>query len=160
MSRTPAKADEIKIGYVDIYRIFDEYNKTADLEKELEEQKNIQQSQIDKVRQEIDQIKDELDITADQARADKQKEFEEKIEELRSLEQAARLKLRRKQATMRRDILLDIYKTVQDYGKRNNYTLILVEHSLLYGDENEDLTEEILGALNSKYTGNKSNKRK
>lgn len=56
-------------------------------------------------------------------------------------------------------VLNQINSFVEEYGKKNNYDIILgttVSGSLLYGKESIDITEEVLKELNRNYKGETS----
>ena len=58
--------------------------------------------------------------------------------------------LQSKDEELTRNILTDIEKVVQDYGKKNNYNFIFIKNdSMIYADEAVDLTDQILALLNS-----------
>jgi Skp family chaperone for outer membrane proteins len=49
---------------------------------------------------------------------------------------------------MVKDIVTEIDKVVQDYGKQNGYTVIMNDRVLVYGEETLDVTQDIIDILN------------
>ena len=47
-----------------------------------------------------------------------------------------------------REILLEIEKIVSDYAEKEGYEIILNDRVLIYGNQNKNLTENILAILN------------
>ena len=52
---------------------------------------------------------------------------------------------------MVKDILQDIDKVISEYGKGEGYSIILNDRTLLYGENQLNLTEQIIKILNDRY---------
>ena len=63
-----AHAKEVKIGYVLIAKIFDEYYKTKDSEKILSEKGNIKEAERKKMIDELKKLKDEQALLSDKGK--------------------------------------------------------------------------------------------
>jgi outer membrane protein len=150
-SNISAKEEGKKIGYVDLSRVFDQYQKTIDYDKELEKKGDKKQSEREKKVSEIKRLKEELELLSEKGKKEKQDEIDRKIKELQDFDLATRTDLKRERARVVREILKEIDKVVQEYGKNKGYFLILNDRVLLYGDEQFDLTDEIIKILNEKY---------
>jgi len=148
---TPAYAAELKIGYVDVARVFDNYNKTKDQDKILEQQNNKKKEERDKLVKQIRKMKDELDILSEKAKEKKQTQIDEKIKELQEYDQQTRTGLRQQRDEVVRKILKETEQVIEKYAKKNDYTMILNNRVLLYGQKQDDLTDKILKILNSEY---------
>jgi len=148
MSSGVYAADEGKIGYVDLSRLFDEYHKTKEYDMVLEskhgELEKIGKEKIEKIREsegrlallkenerkmlegEIDLMKGSAQEFVQQEQSNLTKERNEKI----------------------REILLEIEKVVSDFAEKKGYDVILNDRVLIYGDPEKNLTEEVLTILN------------
>ena len=146
-----AYAAELKIGYVDVARVFDNYNRTKDQDKILEQQNNKKKQERDKIVKQIRKMKDELDILSEKAKEKKQTRIDEKIRELQEYDQQTRTGLRQQRDEVVRKILKEIEQVIEKYAKKNSYTMILNNRILLYGQKQHDLTDKILKILNSEY---------
>ena len=146
-----AYAAELKIGYVEVARVFDNYNRTKDQDKILEQQNNKEKEERDKSVKQIRKMKDELDILSEKAKEKKQTQIDEKIRELQEYDQQTRTGLRQQRDEVVRKILKEIEQVIEKYAKKNSYTMILNNRILLYGQKQHDLTDQILKILNSEY---------
>ncbi len=144
-----------KIAYMDLAKIFDEYNKTKDLDKQLENKGTAKQAERDKLVAEIKKLKDELELMGDKGKEAKQAAIDEKIKKLQDFDRESRDALRKDRDDMARQILKEIKDTIDEVGKKEGYFLILDSRAILYGKESDDLTNGILKMLNDKYAKGK-----
>jgi len=146
-----AKGDALSIGYIDLAKIFDQYEKTKDSDKNLETEWQGKQSEIKELREEITRLKDELEVLSDAAKAKKQEIVDSKIKELQGITKEIQDELTGERNEIVRQILKDIDTVINKYGESNGYDLILNERVLLYHAEDLDLTSDIVKILNDKY---------
>ncbi len=140
-----------KIGYIDLSRSFDEYQKTKDFDKELEAKGDMKQKEREKVVQEIRNMREELELMNKSAREKKEADIEAKIKSLQDFDQEAKLDLTKERDNMVKDILKEMSDVIKEYGEKNEYSIIVNDRVLLYGDHGMDLTNEIIKILNDKY---------
>ncbi len=145
------RAAEGKIVYMDLGKVFDEYNKTKDLDKQLEAKSNAKQGERDKMVAEIKKMKDELDLAADKDKAKKQPAVEEKLKKLQDFDKDSRDELRKDRDDMARTILKEIKDTIDEIAKKEGYAYILDSRAVLFGGNADNLTDRILKILNDKY---------
>ncbi|MBI5144406.1 MAG: OmpH family outer membrane protein [Candidatus Omnitrophica bacterium] len=143
-------AKEYKIGYVDLAKVFDEYAKTKESEKALEEKGKTKEAERKKITDEVRKLKDEQALLSEKAKAEKQKVIDDKIKTLQEFDKNTRDELIKERNDAIGGIMKDIEKVVADYSKEANYDLILNSRTLLYGTQELELTEEILKRLNKK----------
>lgn len=144
-----------KIAYMDLAKIFDEYNKTKDLDKQLEDKGTAKQAERDKLVAEIKKLKDEVELMADKGKEAKQAAIDEKIKKLQDFDRESRDALRKERDDMARQILNEIKGVIDEVGKKEGYLLILDSRAILYGKEGDDLTNNILKTINDKYAKGK-----
>lgn len=149
-------AVDFKIGYIDISRVFDEYNRTKEEDQVLEKKGSEKEAQRESMVREIKKIKEELDLASDKAKAEKQKLLDEKIKKLQDYDRITREDLRKERDGIIREILKEIDGVIQELGKKEGYTIILNERVLLYKDSALDLTERVINILNEQYSKKKS----
>ena len=140
-----------KIGYIDLTRSFDEYQKTKDLDKELENKGDMKQQEREKVVLEIRKMREELELMNKNSREKKEIDIEAKIKSLQDFDQEAKTDLTKERDNMVKDILKEMSDVIKNYGEKNGYSIILNDRVLLYGDSGMDLTNEIIKILNDKY---------
>jgi len=143
-----AFAKEYKIGYVDLAKVFEEYTKTKDAEKILEEKGKAKEAERKKLIDEIRKLKDEQALLSDKAKAEKQGPIDEKVKTLQAFDMKTRDDLMKERNDLLGGILKDIEKVVADYSKETGYDIILNSRTLLYGAEQYDVTAEISKRLN------------
>jgi outer membrane protein len=143
-----AFAKELKIGYVDLAKVFDEYKKTKDSEKVLEEKGKSKEAERNRLVDEVKKLKDEQALLSEKAKAEKQGAIDMKIKALQDYDSKARNELIKDRNDMLGGIMKDIEKIVNDYAKASGYDVVLNSRMLLYGAEQYDLTAEVLSRLN------------
>lgn len=141
-------AKELKIAYVDLAKVFDEYKKTKDSEKVLEEKSKGKEGERTKLINEIKKLKDEQALLSEKAKAEKQGAIDNKIKVLQDYDTKTRNELIKDRNDMLGGIMKDIEKTVSDHAKASGYDLVLNSRMLLYGADQYDLTAEVLAKLN------------
>ena len=141
-----------KVAYMDLGKVFDEYNKTKDLDKQLEAKSNTKQGDRDKLVAEIKKMKDDLDLAKDADKAKKQSAIEEKLKKLQDFDKESRDALRKDRDDMARSILKEIKDTIDDIGKKEGYVYILDSRAVLFGGDVNNLTDRILKILNDQYS--------
>lgn len=143
-----AYAKELKIAYVDLAKVFDEYKKTKDAEKNLEEKSKVKEDERKKMVDELRKMKDEQALLSEKAKADKQATIDAKIKVLQDFDNKARTDLVKERNDMLGGIMKDIEGVVTDYAKTSGYDLVLNSRMLLYGAQQYDVTADILSKLN------------
>lgn len=144
-------AAEQKLGHMDFAKVFDEYNKTKDFDKQLEAKGNAKQGDRDRLVAEIKKLKDELDVVSEREKAKKQTVVEEKLKKLQEFDRDSREALRKERDDMARGIFKEIKDVVDGIGKKENYKYIIDSRMVLYGSASDDLTTRVLKILNDKY---------
>lgn len=144
-----------KVAYMDLTKVFDTYNKTKDLDKQLEAKVNSKQSERDKMVTEIKKLKDEMELMSDKGKESKETAINEKIKKLRNFDRDTQESLKKERDDMARQIYNEIKSVIDDLGKKENYILIIDTRAILYGRDGDDLTENVLKILNDKYAKTK-----
>ena len=144
-----------KIGYVDLARVFDEYQKTKEFDKSLEGKGAQKQTERDKMVAEVKKLRDEAELLSAKAKDDKQTVIDEKIKALQDFDRTTRDSLRRERDAMVRDILKEIEAVIQDFGKSQGYSFIFNDRVLVFKSEGSDLTPQVIKALNDSYAKKK-----
>jgi outer membrane protein len=171
-SGLPAAAQGIKVGTVDMNKIFSSYYKTKDAESRINEARASAKKELDDrmdtAKKSLDEIKKlEEDINnpalSKNAKDDKAKSHDEKINSLRSLERdinefkSTREKQLQEQAVrMRNGIVEEISKLVKDKVNTEGYNIVLDRSGnslngvpvVVYANDNLDFSDDIIKALN------------
>jgi Skp family chaperone for outer membrane proteins len=146
-----AEDAKVKIAYVDLARLFDEYGKTKEYDKILEAESNKYQ---DERTQKINAIRDlqgKLAMLKDDEKAKSEKDIEKLKSDILEFDRQKRTDLTKNRDEKVREILLEIEKTVSEYAKKESISYVLNDKMLIYGTETANITEPILKGLNDAY---------
>lgn len=147
-----------KIGYVDNVKLMDEYQEKIDVEADFK----VKADALTKKRDSISQAF-QAEAQAFQAEAEKmsQEKAQEQYGQMQQRGQMIGQQLQQEDQQLQAvgqtemdSIVSKVKKEVEAYGKANGYTYILgggEGGSVLYGDDANDLTDEIVKILNDKY---------
>ena len=151
-------AQESKIGYVNLARVFDSYQRTKDSEQQLEHKGTQKQAELEAQVNDLKKIREGLDLLSDAVRESKAKELEEKSDEFQRIKTKSQRELLRERNETARVIVDDIEHAVAEFAKANGFSIILDQRSLLYGVDGDDVTDEVLKMLNDRYAAKVSKK--
>ena len=143
-------AAELKIGYVDVAKVFDGYQRTKASDATLEKKGKEKEAEFEGRMNELKKLRQNLELLNSEAREAKTKEIEEKSEELQRFRNNTARDLSRERDKIASELLKDIQKGIEDYAKANDFSLILDARSVLYGQEAYVVTDEVLAALNKR----------
>jgi len=145
-----AYAQSGKMGYVDLRRAFYDYEKTKNLETELNAlTEERQQDRTNKIEA-ITKLRDEAELLSGDAKSKKQGEIDGKLGALQEFDRETRQQLLNKKNDMFREVIDDIQKIVEDIGKKEGYDYILDSRNVMYAKEDFDLRDTVVGQLNKK----------
>ena len=140
-----------KIVYVDLGLVFDGYEKTKDFDVKLEDTQKTEQERIDSKVDQIKELQDKLPLLSEEEKEGKKGEIDSLTRDLQEFQRSAEIDLRRQRDEKLREILKDIQDTIQEVAKDKKYTFVLNERVLLYGEDNLDISDDILKKLNDSY---------
>ena len=145
-----AVAAESKIGFINVSQVFDAYEKTKKFDVELQQESETKRAQRDALVNAVKKLRDEVELMAPEAREEKQRAMDQKVQELQAFDRDARLTLRKKRDDMIRDILKEIDDVIQAYGKEKGYDYIYNDRVLVYKKDQNDLSKDVIERLNGK----------
>ena len=141
-------AQGYKIGYVNGAKILYEYKKVKNFEKAWDEKGKVKEAEAKKMTDELRKLKDEQALLSEKAKAEKQTVIDAKIRDL----QEFRRKSQEEFAKDRNDLLggvnQDLEGTVAAYAKETGYDMVLDSRVVIYGQEKDDLTNEVMARMN------------
>ena len=169
---TVASAQNLKIGTVDMKRVFESYYKTKDAEAKINEKRNSAKKELEdrmdvakKALEEVKKLDEDIQKPelSNSARTEKSRIRQEKAQDLQNMDreirefQAAQEKqLNELSVRMRAGIVEEINKVVEARVKAENYDLVLDKSGpslngvplVLYARESWDFTTDVVNALN------------
>ncbi len=145
-----AQAKDFKVAFADKMKILFEYEKTKDLNKELEDESQKARAEMEKMSDDVKKMSDEMALLSESAKKEKQPELDNKINELNNYRREKMQEISKKQDEGIRQITKEITDVCSKYGKANGYDVIIDVRATLYAPEAMDVTEPILKELNKK----------
>ena len=168
-----AASAQVKIGIIDLRKVFDEYHKTKTADARLKDQASDldkeRKAMMDQYQKATEEYKAALDGANDQAvsadeREKRKKTAESKLLDIKKLEQdinqfdrQARTTLEEEQRKLRDKILVEIRSVINTKAKSDGYSLVLDSASesfnktpvVMYSNGANDLTTDVLRELNA-----------
>ena len=167
-----ASAQQLKIGTVDMKKVFENYYKTKDAEQRINDARNAAKKELEdrmdtykKATEDIKKLNDEIQSPAlsKESKDSKTKQRDDKIADIKGMEreiqefQTNRQKqLEEQTMRMRSGIVDEIQKVVSDRVKADQYDIVFDRSGpslngvpiLLYAKDSYDFTTDVISALN------------
>jgi Skp family chaperone for outer membrane proteins len=147
---SPAFAAE-KIGTVDVGKLFDEYHKTREYDKGLEQKVSAYEKNRDTKVSEIKQLQDKLGLLADVEKEKKQKELEDKVKSVKEFTFTKESELKKERDDKLREVVKDIESAVMQYAQKEGYAMVFNDRVFVYNNKANDITDKVLTQLQSGY---------
>ena len=146
-----------KLGYVEVERVFEKYQKTLDLNGKLQQERKEKISERKAMVEEINKLKDEADLLRDEPKKKKEAVVDEKVKALYQFEEKVKREAVQKQARLQEDILGEIRGALAGIGKAGGYEMIFsfTEADIGYRSDTLNLTDQVVKELNGKYSETK-----
>ena len=148
-----AYSKELKVGYADVFKIFNSYTKTKDYEKSLEEKKKRAENEnkLEDKKDTITKMQDKLDLLKGKEKQEQKTKIKKAITEYRNIESKIYAELKKESDTKMKEIIDSIKDAVKNYAIDNGFDLIINKSAILYGKDGIDITGSILEKLNKEY---------
>ncbi len=150
---TVSAEPELKIGYVNMAKVFDGYVKTQASDAALEKKGKQKEAELKGRMEELQKMRQSLELLSAEAREAKAREIEERAEELQRFRTHTARDLRRERDVVAKGLLEEIQKALQEFAKANGFSLILDGQAMVYGQDAYDVTDEVLAMLNGRAKG-------
>ena len=149
-----------KIGYVNNEALLSGYNGVKEGNQLFEKKLQTWQANVDtlgsELKREVDSYEQSYQQLSNRERALKEELLNRKKGDLDSYKRAIDQKAEEEQRRMSQAIFNQINSYIKNYGRQHGYKYIFGvtnDGSILYAPEGDDLTKEILKALNHQYEG-------
>jgi len=143
MAQNNAVAENFKMGYISLGRIFEEYNKVIDSNKGIEKVKKELQGKVD----EINKLREGFDTLSQEAKEERKNQMLDKQKEIRK----QTVEVRKDEDRILREVLKDIEKVSIEVRKKKKLDYIVDDRLIIAGPKDMDLTEEVIKLLNDRY---------
>jgi outer membrane protein len=141
-----AKAEELRVGTVDMQKAI----QSVEAGKKAKSQK--EEADIKKMSEEF--RKQSLALN-DEARARKQSELQERIMKFQELTARSQQEIAQKEQELTQPIVSGLRKIISELAKQKGYSVILEknENTVLFSQEKDDLTQDVISAYNKSGKG-------
>jgi outer membrane protein len=151
MAAGMSRADGLKIGYVDLSKVFDGYQKTKEFDAVLQSDGEAFQKQRDAMVQKIQDAQTKLDLMNDAGKATMRDDIEKQKNDVIAFDKEKRTELSKRRDDKVREILTEIQGVVATIAKKEGYTYVFNDRVMIFSDPQFNLTDETLKALNDSY---------
>jgi len=153
-SLTPSYSKNLKVGVVNIEKIYSQYQKAQDAIKKIRDERTKKQMELSKKQAELKRLLSEYNAKKGRMKESQKKEYQKKITdlqaEIRTFVRLTNNDLIRENRAKTQQFLGDIAKVIQEYAKKSGYDLIVDKKALPYFSNSFDISEEIIKILNQK----------
>lgn len=158
---------EFKTAYVDTSTLMDEYTEAKDIEAKYkakgEEMGKQLEAEVARFRTEASSFQKNAQTYGPQWAQQKGAELQKKEQELSYAQQAMLRQLQEESGKEMDSLVKDVKKFIKDYGKEKGYQYIYGTGevaSVLYANDQYDITKEIIKLLNDKYKSDSTSETK
>ena len=144
-------AKDLKIGYVDIFKVFNDYDKTKSYDTKLEAKKKAAEKKLEAKKILIEKMQQKLSVLKESQKKAEEEKIRKEVEAYQELNREAFVDIKRERDEKMKEIIEDINAVIKEYAKKNSFDLVINQSSILYGDKLMDVTSEILKISNQKY---------
>ena len=145
----PAIAQEkpMKIGYVDLKRVYEESGKKTLYDEKMKDAEREEGMKINRIEEDINSYKKMLLEVGEEQRREYQDKIIQKAQELKSAQMAAQRTLQMKSREFEVEFAKELKEIMTGIGEKEGYTYILSDLVILYSDDAHDLTEKAIQAF-------------
>ena len=149
-------ADLVKIGFVDVQKILDSCSEGKEAKQKLDKMVTAREVVLRPEKEAIDSLRKELDeqlLMRDDLRRQKSMELQEKMRVYDNKRQRALNDVQGEEQKLTQPILAKVQSYIKKMGLEEGYSMIFEKKysSLLYANEQIDLTDMIIRKLDEKY---------
>jgi len=141
----------LKIGYVDMLELFNEYQKTKDFDDNLEKKRLEAEEKLNEKKEDIEKIQNKLSLLKEEEKEKETENIKQKIAAYRELEREAYVEIKKERDEKMKEIIDNLDGVIQKYSKKNNFDLIVNKNAVLYGNRAMDITAAIIKISNQEY---------
>ena len=147
--------NNLKIAYVNLAKVFDEYNKTKEYDAALEKKHDGYKKEFDDKLQKVRDAEAKLPLLKDTEKAKLQSQIDKDKGDLATFEREKTMDLRKERDEKIRGLLGEIEKVINDFAQKENYSLVINDRVLVYTTKDMDITDQVIKILNEKYPAQK-----
>ena len=160
VSAGPALAGETKLGYVDLQKALNLSEAGKAAKEKISGKVKEYETLVESRQEELRKLKEELEkkalLLSETARGEKERDYQQKLKDFQRFTKDIQEELQQQDADYTRRILEELFKVIKEIGEKENYTLVLekTESSILFADDQIDLTAKVIKAYDAKESAN------
>jgi outer membrane protein len=152
-----ARADEFKLGTVDLQRALNECDAGKKAKEDFKTQVDKLQAELAKQKGEIEKIKDDVEkkgmVLKDDERKNIERDYQKKLRDFQRTYKDSQAELQQRDNELTSEILRELQEVIAEYGAKQNYTLVLEASNtgaVLFGSRSVDITDQVIQEYNTK----------
>jgi outer membrane protein len=158
--QTATRADEMKVGYVDMARALNEVEEGKAAKAKLKADFDGKQKKLDEMQNELKAAKEDFEKKAAMMKPDakqaKQEELQKKFIELQQTYMQLQKELMDKENAVTQDITGKLRKIIARIGDREGYTIVLdIGETVIYFKRHMELTDKVVREYNEQHSAKK-----
>ncbi|MDR3608107.1 MAG: OmpH family outer membrane protein [Oligoflexia bacterium] len=149
-------SDEIKIGVVDMQKALQTVDAGRKAKAQLESEFNSRKKELDAEKASLEKAGQEFKkqslVMSDEARAKKQGELQERYMKLQESFSRSQQEIQQKEQELTGPILNRLRTVINEIAKQKGFTVVLEknENTVLYSQDRDDITQDVIKTFNSK----------
>ena len=150
-----ARAQAMKIGYVDVQRAIQEVEEGKAARGRLKTEFDQRRAQIDKKSADLERMQQEYEkqapVLSDDAKRKKQEEFQKALVDARKSAGELQEDMNRQEQQAMASILQRIQQVVAEIAERESFSFVMDKGTLLYAPQAADMTNEVVRRYNDRF---------
>ncbi len=149
-----ARADEYKIGLIDMQRAIQTSDQGKKAKSELEQAFNKKKGELQGEETALKKMQEDFQkqqgALSETAKKKKQADMQARFVKYQELLQKSQAEIQKKEQEMSAPIIVKIRGIVSEVAKKKNYNLVLEknENVVIFSQDKDDLTDEVIKQLN------------
>jgi outer membrane protein len=153
----PARAQAMKIGYVDVQRAVQEVEEGKAARTRLLRERDQKQADLARKRTELEKMKADYDkqapVLSDDAKRKRQEDLQKAFVDAQNAAGQMQEELSGKEQEAMQGISKRLLQVVADVSERENFNFVIDKAALLYAPAASDVTNEVVRRYNERFGG-------
>ena len=150
-----ARAQQIKIGYVDVQRAVQEVDEGKNARARLQQELQQKRSDLDKKRADLEKMKADYDkqapVLSEDAKRKRQEDLQKAFIEAQNAAGQMQEELSGKEQEAMQSISKRLLQVVAEVSDKESFTFVLDKAALLYAPAASDVTNEVVRRYNERF---------
>jgi outer membrane protein len=151
------RADEFKLGTVDLQRALNECDAGKTAKENFKTQVDKLQAELAKQKDNIEKIKGEVEkkgmVLKDDERKNVERDYQKRLRDFQRTYKDSQAELQQRDNELTGEILRELQEVIAEWGAKQSFTLVLEASNtgaVLYNSRAVDITEQVIQEYNTK----------